>query len=234
MRSNIIKTVGEENGERNRWRRFFLIGLFAPLLLSGCASSGVKDTTKTFNTVVIDPGHGGGDDGAKSRWAGREKNHNLDVAQRLSARLRAAGFKTVMTRQTDTFIPLEKRASISNRQDNSLFVSVHFNHSPSRRIRGAEVYYKSPVSRQVAQRILANIDAIPGSSARYVKTSNFRVLRLNRYPAVLVECGYLSNRGEGARCGSPAHRERLAGAIATALLEQRGKTQPTGTTVAAR
>jgi len=164
---------------------------------------------------------------------GREKNNNLDVAQRLDARLRAVGFKTVLTRQNDTFIPLDKRASISNRQNNALFVSVHFNDSPSKAVSGAEVYYKSPVSRGLAQRVLQNIDGVPGASARYVKTANFRVLRLNQNPAVLVECGYLSNRTEGARCGSAIYRERIAGAIATALMEQRGKTAPTGGPVVA-
>ena len=234
MRRNIDRTVGETRKERNLTGLFFFPALAAVFTLSGCATGRVKDTTKTFNTVVIDAGHGGHDDGAKSRWGGREKNNNLDVAQRLDARLRAVGFKTVMTRQSDTFIPLEKRASISNRQNNAFFVSVHFNDSPSRKISGAEVYYKSPVSRGVAQRVLQNIDSVPGASARYVKSANFRVLKLNEYPAVLVECGYLSNRSEGARCASAAYRERLAGAIATALMEQRGKTAPAGPLVAAQ
>lgn len=235
MRSNIDRTVSEPGRERNLTAPFIFLGLATALCLGGCASSSqVKDTTKTFNTVVIDPGHGGYDDGAKSRWGGCEKNNNLDVAERLDTRLRAAGFKTVMTRQSDTFIPLEKRARISNAQNNALFVSLHFNDSPSRGISGTEVYYKSPVSRGVAQRVLQNINGVPGAHARFTKTANFRVLRLNEYPAVLVECGYLSNRGEGARCASAIHHERLAGAIATALMEQRGKTAPAGPVFAAQ
>lgn len=235
MRNNIDRTVTEPLRERNLTAPFFSFALVAALCLGGCASgTRVRDTTRTFNTVVIDPGHGGYDDGAKSRWGGREKNNSLDVAQRLDARLRAVGFKTVMTRQSDTFIPLEKRASISNRENNALFVSLHFNDCPRRNISGSEVYYKSAVSRGVAQRVLQSIDTVPGASARYVKPANFRVLRLNQNPAVLVECGYLSNRTEGARCASAIHRERLAGAIATALMEQRGKTAPAGPIVAAQ
>ena len=127
-----------------------------------------------------------------------------------------------MTRNSDTFIELNDRARISNRQDNAIFVSVHFNYSPRRKISGAEVYYRSSVSRPLAQRILAKIDAIPGRSARDVKTANFRVLKLNQYPAVLVECGYFTNRSEGPRCASTKHHEELARAIASAIIESRG------------
>lgn len=201
-----------------------LLALAAAAALSGCASGvRVKDTTKSFTTVVIDAGHGGYDAGARSRWGGAEKNHALSVAHRLESKLRGAGFTTVMTRRSDHFVELNQRARISNRQSNAIFVSVHFNYSPNRRISGSEVYYKSPVSRGIAHRILAEIDAIPGCSARFVKSANFRVLRRNEYPAVLVECGYLTNRSEGSRCRSSTHHERLAAAIATAIAEQRGR-----------
>jgi N-acetylmuramoyl-L-alanine amidase len=59
-----------------------------------------------------------------------------------------------------------------------------------------------------------------------VKTANFRVLRRNQYPAVLVECGFLSNRSEGTRCATSVHRERLATAIATAIVEHRHGREP--------
>lgn len=221
MRSNIPTSVSDP---RPFGKRLMLI-LAAGLLLSGCAT-GVKDTSRSFKTVVIDAGHGGHDNGARSRWGGQEKNHALSVALKLEPKLRAAGFKTVMTRKGDYFVPLNDRASISNRQSNALFISIHFNHSPKRRISGAEVYYKSEPSRVIAQRILASIDALPASHARYVKTANFRVLKLNHYPAVLVECGYLSNRSEGQLSASAQQHERLATAIAKAVIEQRSKAVP--------
>jgi N-acetylmuramoyl-L-alanine amidase len=225
MRSNIQSSVSDPGSFGKR----LVIILAAGLLLGGCAT-GVKDTSRTFKTVVVDAGHGGHDNGARSRWGGQEKNNTLSVALRLEPRLRAAGFKTVMTRKGDYFVTLDERANISNRQSNSIFVSIHFNHSPKRRISGAEVYYKSEPSRVIAQRILANMDALPGLGARYVKTANFRVLKRNRYPAVLVECGYLSNKSEGRLSGSTQQHERLAAAITRALLEQRGKTAPVTTT----
>jgi N-acetylmuramoyl-L-alanine amidase len=211
-----------EDKPRRIWPWAFLL---LAVLLPGCASvstSRVKDTTHTFDTVVIDAGHGGYDDGAKSRWGGREKNNNLSVVQKLRPKLAAAGFKTVMTRNSDVFIELNERARISNRQTNAIFVSVHFNDSPKRKISGTEVYYNASLSRPLAQRILGKIDAIPGCTARFVKTANYRVLRLNEYPAVLVECGYLSNRNEGSMCSGAKHHERLAQAIASAIIEQRG------------
>lgn len=211
-----------EDKPRRVWTWAFLL---LAVLLPGCASvstTRVKDTTRTFDTVVIDAGHGGFDDGTKSRWGGREKNNTLSVVQKLRPKLAAAGFKTVMTRNSDVFIELNERARISNRQTNAIFVSVHFNDSPRRKISGTEVYYNASLSRPLAQCILGKIDAIPGCTARFVKTANYRVLRLNEYPAVLVECGYLSNRSEGSMCAGAKHHERLAQAIASAITAYRG------------
>lgn len=211
------------------WRALILG--FAAAWFTGCVtndpptsrtSSRVMDTSKTFSTVVIDAGHGGHDDGARSRWGGKEKNNALAVAKRLEPKLRAAGFKTVMTRSDDSFVELNERAGISNRQKNAVFVSIHFNDSPRKRISGSEVYYRSASSEPLARRILAKIAQKPGCRARFVKTANFRVLKLNTYPAVLVECGYMSNRGEGSMSSSAKHQENLAQAIASGLLEMRG------------
>ncbi len=225
MRSDIETNLNiprTEDKPRRTWAWAFLL---IAVLLPGCASvstTRVKDTTRTFDTVVIDAGHGGFDDGARSRWGGREKNNTLSVVRKLQPKLAAAGFKTVMTRDSDVFVELNDRARISNRQTNAIFVSVHFNDSPRRKISGSEVYYNASLSRPLAQRILGRIDAIPGCTARFVKTANFRVLRLNQYPAVLVECGYLSNRSEGSMCSGAKHHERLAQAIANAVTEYRG------------
>jgi N-acetylmuramoyl-L-alanine amidase len=219
---DISETIETRSSNGKRRRSFWSAATLtiAALLLAGCAT-GVRDTSRSFKTVVIDAGHGGHDNGGRSRWAGQEKNHALDVALRLNAKLRAAGFSTVMTRSRDEFIELNQRAAISNRQSNAIFVSVHFNQTRSRRIQGAEVYYRSDFSRPIAERVLRNIDSIPGVESRGVKRSNFRVLKLNQYPAILVECGFLSHRSEGSRCNTAAHRERLAEAIARGIVEQR-------------
>ncbi len=190
----------------------------ACLFLAGCATP-VKDTSRTFHTVVIDPGHGGKDSGAYSRKGGAEKMAALDVAQQVDKELRHAGFQTVMTRDSDVFIPLNERAAISNRQDNAIFVSIHFNDSRNHRIRGTEAYYNSGPAREIAERIQACL--APVSQTRGVMHANFRVLRLNEYPAVLVECGYLSNPREAALCANTSYREKLASGIAAGILQQR-------------
>jgi N-acetylmuramoyl-L-alanine amidase len=201
-----------------------LFGVAGSLFLVGCGGASgihVKDTTRSFTTVVVDAGHGGKDNGALRRYGGAEKNATLDVATRLAAKLRESQFRVVMTRSSDVFVDLDERAAISNRQGNAIFVSVHFNDSGRRGIRGFETYYHSPVARRLAYRIQEQLMTLPGAVNRGVKTANFRVLRKAAYPAVLVECGFLSNRSEGAAARSASRRDNLADKIAEAIVDER-------------
>src|ERR1044071_705087 len=201
-----------------------LLGVSACVILTACGGASgirVKDTTRSFTTVVVDAGHGGKDNGAFRRYGGAGKNATLDVATRLAAKLRQPPFHVVMTRSSDVFVPLDERAAISNRQNNAIFVSVHFNDSGRRGIRGFETYYRSPVARPLAYRIQQQIMTLPGAVNRGVKTANFRVLRKSAYPAVLVESGFLSNRKEGAAARSASRRDDLADKIAQAIVNSR-------------
>ena len=202
------------------------IGLVVACLafLASCTTPGTanrKDTSRTFTTVVVDAGHGGKDSGASRRFGPPEKVVTLDVAQRLNRKLRESQFKTVMTRSSDVFVPLDQRVAIGNRQANSIFVSVHFNDSGRRGIHGFETYYASPYARSLAQRIQRKLLGLPGASNRGVRTANFRVVRNAVYPSVLVECGFLSNRREGAQARSATYREMLADKISEAIVEER-------------
>ena len=181
----------------------------------------VKNTTKTFKTVVVDAGHGGKDSGAYRRYGPPEKMVALDVAQRLNRKLRESQLKTVMTRDSDVFIPLNDRVAIENAQKNAIFVSIHFNDSRRRGIRGFETYYHSGVSFDLANGVQEKLMTIPHSKNGGVHTANFRVLRFANCPAVLVECGYLSNRSEGNQARDSEYRELLADRIAEAIVEQR-------------
>ena len=185
------------------------------------AEVGTKDTSRSFRTVVVDAGHGGKDNGAYRKFGGAEKIATLDVAKRLSRKLRESDLKIVMTRSTDVFIPLEQRVAIENAQKNSIFVSIHFNDSRRRGIHGFETYYHSANSFDLAHRIQSKLMTIPHSANRGVHSANFRVLRLAKYPAVLVECGFLSNRLEGGEARDSEYREALADRIAEAIVEQR-------------
>ena len=202
--------------------RIVTLGFVA--LLPACASmrhAAVKNTTKTFSTVVVDAGHGGKDSGAYRRSGPPEKIVTLDVAQRLNRKLRESQLKTVMTRSSDVFIPLDERVAIENAQKSAIFVSIHFNDSRRRRIRGFETYYHSGASFDLANGIQAKLMTIPNSANGGIHTANFRVLRLATCPAVLVECGYLSNRSEGNKTRDWEYRELLADRIAEAIVEQR-------------
>jgi N-acetylmuramoyl-L-alanine amidase len=195
--------------------------------LAACATGprpsavGTKDTSKSFSTVVVDAGHGGKDNGAYRKFGGAEKIATLDVAERLARKLRESDLKIVMTRSTDVFISLEQRVAIENTQKNSIFVSVHFNDSRRRGVHGFETYYHAANSYDLANRIQSKLMTIPHSANRGVHTANFRVLRLANYPAVLVECGFLSNRLEGGEARDSEYREALADRIAEAIVEQR-------------
>ena len=206
----------------------FAVPCLLASLLSSCAHIPIlgpivsrKNTSKTFTTVVIDAGHGGKDTGAYRRYGGAEKIVTLDVAQRLERKLRESQVRTVMTRTSDVFIPLDERVAIENRQKNAIFVSIHFNDSRRRGIHGFETYYHSPNASELANRIQQKLMTIPHSANRGVHTANFRVLRLATYPAVLVECGFLSNRAEGGEARDAEYRELLADRIAEAIVEQR-------------
>jgi N-acetylmuramoyl-L-alanine amidase len=193
-------------------------------LLAACATAptGVtRDTSKSFNTVVVDAGHGGKDSGAYRRYGGAEKIATLDVARRLDRKLRESQLDTVMTRSRDVYISLDRRVEIENKQKNSIFVSIHFNDSRRRGIHGFETYYHSPASMELANRIRSKLMTIRRSANRGVHFANFRVLRLANYPAVLVECGFLSNRREGGEARDAEYREVLADKIAEAIVEQR-------------
>src|SRR5437870_6523414 len=203
----------------------WILLLVSSLFLAACATAprpaevGTKDTSKSFSTVVVDAGHGGKDNGAYRKFGGAEKIATLDVATRLARKLRESDLKIVMTRSTDVFIPLEERVAIENAQKNSIFVSIHFNDSRRRGIHGFETYYHSANSSDLAHRIQSKLMTIPHSANRGVHTANFRVLRLAKYPAVLVECGFLSNRLEGGEARDAEYRETLADRIAEAVVE---------------
>jgi N-acetylmuramoyl-L-alanine amidase len=192
--------------------------------LAGCSTvhtSSVKNTSKTFNTVVVDAGHGGKDSGAYRRYGPPEKLVTLDVAQRLERKLHESQLKTIMTRDSDVFIPLNDRVAQENAQKNAIFVSIHFNDSSRRKTRGFETYYHSGPSVDLANRIQQKLMTIPNSANGGIHTANFRVLRLANCPAVLVECGYLSNRSEGNQARDSEYRELLADRIAEAIVEAR-------------
>ncbi len=196
----------------------------------------VKNAHK-IETVVLDPGHGGVDSGATNRW-GAEKNFTLDVAQATRIELMQAGYKVEMTRASDRSIPLEERVQFANRFPHAVFVSIHFNTSGT--AQGLESYALAPagVSSNAANEaaisdtrwcagngqdeqnialaaaIHANVLSRTSMYDRGVKHARFHVLRNVRVPAVLIECGFLSNLAEGQRIATSFFRNQVGTAIA--------------------
>jgi N-acetylmuramoyl-L-alanine amidase len=194
--------------------------LAATFFLGGCATV-ATNTSHTFDTVVVDAGHGGKDSGAWRRHGPPEKVVALDVALRVDRKLRESQLKTVLTRANDTFIPLDGRVALGNEQKNSIFVSIHFNDARRRGVEGVETYYYSLYAFDLAARIERNLSTLPGTVNRGVHTARFRVLRNAQYPSVLVECGYLSNRAEARDAADASYREKLADKIAEAIVDYR-------------
>lgn len=170
--------------------------------------------------VVVDAGHGGSDRG--TRWHGlSEKYLTLDVARRLETVLKRNGVTVVMTRRSDRTVSLQSRAALANRYRGSLLVSIHFNASRLTAISGFETFYLSDRGRKVAYTIQQSlVQRCPGKS-RGIKKAKFAVLKWTKGTAVLVECGFVSNKAEAARCGSAAHRQKIAEAIARGILRSR-------------
>ena len=176
----------------------------------------------SFSKVVIDAGHGGHDRGAAVGLT-YEKHLALDVARRLDVYLRGQGFSTTMTRARDSFIPLPRRASISNSSSNAIFVSIHFNHATRRGAAGIETFYNTRNRSSLTLAHMVQSAALYKTRApnRGVKHANFHVLRQNKRPAILVECAFLTNSTDRYRALSPDFRQKMAEAIAMGIIKFR-------------
>src|SRR5207248_11595128 len=104
---------------------------------------------------------------------------------------------------------------------NSVCASIQFNAWRRRGVRGFETYYRSPYAADLAQNTQDRLCSIKGGVNRGVHTADYRVVRKAIYPAVLVECRYLSNRKEASEAGNGQYRELLADKIAQAIVEHR-------------
>lgn len=198
-------------------RRIFIGLILGWISLLGAHSA----QALTFSRVIIDPGHGGVDGGAV--WSGLiERNLTIDVARRLESILRARGLQTVMTRRSNTTVSLDARARLANRYSSAVFVSIHFNANRNRSISGIETFYRSSRGRQLALSVQRSLDRRVTGINRGITNRDYLVLRATQMPAILIECGFISNRTEASRCATAAHRQKLAEAIASGIIAARG------------
>ena len=170
--------------------------------------------SRPSTVVVIDAGHGGHDRGGIPGQRVPEKVMALDVAQRVRSILSSNGYRTVMTRDRDVFVPLGTRVAIANSYRNSIFVCIHFNSATRRGANGIETYFYSSQSLPLASAIHYYVSRAAPSSNRGVRRRGYYVLRRTAVPAVLVECGFLTNPTEAQYAQSTSYRQMLAEQIA--------------------
>lgn len=203
-------------------------------------------TEEPFSLAVLDPGHGGQDSGAMCGNV-LEKDLTLDVARRVERLLQAQGLATLMTRVGDAYVSLADRAALANRARDCVFVSIHFNEGNKPVSSGVETYYAghqtiagtqivswlpflqrassselpNPESQALAGLIQDSVVVRTQSANRGTKEGQFFVIVNVRYPAVLVEGGFLTNKEDIAKIGSEDYREQLAAAISEGILNYR-------------
>jgi N-acetylmuramoyl-L-alanine amidase len=219
--------------------RIDLSKLIDPVLRPSHISNG-----PLFTAVVVDPGHGGHDAGARGVF-GNEETYTLDTSLRLAKQLQARGLKVVMTRTSDTYPSLPRRVEIANATPSSVFVSVHFNSGGSS-AQGVETYALAPQGTNRSRKEDSETDAVRfrgntrdsenialatavhASMLYQLKAVDRGILRDRWFllkgiqtPGILVEGGFITSPVECAKIHNPLYRERLAGAIAAGIMNYR-------------
>src|SRR2546430_852318 len=197
---------------------FFVACALVTLLACANSPAAQKSRVSSDNlTVVIDAGHGGHDRGGIPGQRIAEKDMTLDVAQRLRNVLAASGYRVVMTRDSDVFVSLPGRVAIANSYRNAVFVCIHFNATKRMGAGGIETYFYSRDSLSLASAVHYYVVGGAPSANRGVRRRGYYVLRKTSSPAVLVECGFLTNPTEGAYAQTASYRQKLAEEIAAGV-----------------
>ncbi|AGB40467.1 N-acetylmuramoyl-L-alanine amidase [Halobacteroides halobius DSM 5150] len=170
--------------------------------------------------IVIDPGHGGFDPGAIGPSGVQEKTVNYQIAKSVNKLLKQAGFRTKMTRRSDKFYSLAKRANQANRWSADLFVSIHSNSNSKPWINGTATYahwYASKSNWALAWYVQSELVERIKLESNGLKAANFAVLRETNMPAILVETAFLSNPREERLLNSDDFQQKAAAGIVAGI-----------------
>lgn len=195
-----------------------------------------------ISTICLDPGHGGKDPG-NIEGKHYEKDYTLMLAMEVKRQLEKAGFKVVMTRSSDKFIDLNERPEIAKKAGAHLFVSIHFNSSDSRSVKGVETYCMTPETADSTNarngnsskaRMIGNRNdtrnmylaycihkSLTGRAEfedRGIKRARFAVLKDCSIPAVLVECGFMTSSEDMRKIVDVAWRKQIARGIVDGII----------------
>ncbi|MBR4661461.1 MAG: N-acetylmuramoyl-L-alanine amidase [Clostridia bacterium] len=223
------------------FRRFFAAGLSVLLLLLFSARTVSSGTVETVAipppTVILDAGHGGPDGGAIGVNGVHEKDLNLAMVLLLAELFRGEGVEVILTRSDDALPITEeqdrsghrKRWDVTNRigftklYPDALFVSIHMNLFPVEKYSGLQVWYaKTPGSAELAETVRRRVTAeLQPDNKRQCKKADrsIRLLDEAGCAAILVECGFLSNRAECEKLCSPDYQRELSFSIFCAIME---------------
>lgn len=234
LKFNLSYPVVEVNGKLGI-SRMDLAKVIEPVL----RPSKIKGA-ELINTIVLDAGHGGHENGAYSPY-GHEKQFTLDVVQRTRLLLLQSGYKVVLTRAGDEYVSLYDRTAIANKHPNALFISVHFNSGGAGT--GLETFTLAPrgvpsmmadgprvsdlaecagngcdaQNMALATAMHASLVARSRMYDRGIKRARFVVIRDIKIPGVLIEGGFLSNTYDAKWVATPAYRQQMAQCIVQAI-----------------
>jgi len=177
--------------------------------------------------IVIDPGHGGWDNGAvNARMGLREKDINLAVSLMLADELKRRGYRVVLTRTTDCDVKsktadarseLNARVKLAKRSKAALFISLHCNAAPSRAARGTSLHWCKSGDYGLALTMQSGVQAHLPTKQRGLVFNRFYVLRNNAVPAVLMEMAFISNDGDARILASGEFRRKVTLVVADGL-----------------
>lgn len=200
--------------------------------------------------IIIDAGHGGEDGGAVGIDGTAEKDLNLSISLKLNEILSAMGYQTRMVRTTDTSIhnadadsvrerkvsDIHNRAAIMNEYENCIYVSIHQNKYSGSSIWGAQTFYSpnNEESKELAQLIQSSIaNNVQPDNKRVIKQSgtNIYVLYNATKPAVMVECGFVSNANELEQLKDEEYQNKMAFAISNGIINYLFSEETNGTEI---
>ncbi len=201
-------------------------------------------STPQFRTVIIDAGHGGEDGGTSSTSGLVEKDVNLDISKKLCAMLRAGGINVVMTREEDKLLydrnvdyhgrkkklDLAARLAIADTTPDAIFISIHMNSFTDPKYSGMQVWYSPnhPLSEKLAEGIREENRNLlqPDNNRKTTRaTSGINLLYNAKCPAVLIECGFLSNPTDSARFETEEYRQKTAFVLFCSIMDFLGSTK---------
>lgn len=190
-----------------------------------------QEMWQSQRTILLDPGHGGIDSGGVSKKGTLEKDINLIISKKTKALLEAEGYKVIMTREEDKGLytdsgtirkkkieDLDNRLKMKKETDNDMFISIHLNMFPQSKYYGAQVWYGANKESEKLGGIMRQsfIEYLDKENKRNIKPAReaFKILLDNgNKPAILAECGFLSNSNEEQKLCSDEYQEKIAAAI---------------------